>query len=97
MRLTDTGLAFSASDLARHLGCRHLTTLDRSAAEGRAQKPRWDNPILEVLWCAKLIGTTVYGDRSFSVRTQSKTGDAEISSLFLYTSGVGDGKATMEY
>jgi hypothetical protein len=55
------------------------------------------NPILEVLWCAKLIGTLVYGDRPFSVGTHGQTRDAEISSLFLYTPGIGDSKTTVKY
>jgi hypothetical protein len=32
MRLRDGQLILSATDIARHLGCRYLTQLDRAAA-----------------------------------------------------------------
>ncbi len=41
----DTGtLRLSATDLANHLACRHLTGLDRGAAEGRLKPPDWFRP-----------------------------------------------------
>ena len=49
MKLSDGRLALSATDLANHLGCRHLTQLDRAAAEGRCAAPVWKDPVLEVL------------------------------------------------
>lgn len=42
-------MRLSASDLANHLGCRHLTGLERAAAEGRLEPPRWRDPALAVL------------------------------------------------
>ncbi len=39
----------SASDLANHLGCRHLTRLDLEAARGRLVAPLYKDPMLEVL------------------------------------------------
>ncbi len=42
-------LRLSATDLANHLACRHLTTLDRAVAEGRAAKPDWNRPDAEIL------------------------------------------------
>jgi predicted RecB family nuclease len=39
----------SATDLANHLSCRHLTTLDISLAKGEIAAPSWDNPHLVVL------------------------------------------------
>src|SRR5213593_101432 len=45
---TDT-LRLSATDLANHLACRHLTTLDRGVAEGRWKPPDWFRPEAEVL------------------------------------------------
>ncbi len=49
MRLGRSGLHLSATDLSAHLGCPHLTQLDRAAAEGRAVTPIWTDPILEML------------------------------------------------
>src|SRR5207247_1655637 len=39
----------SATDLANHLACRHLTTLDRGAAEARWKPPDWYRPEAAVL------------------------------------------------
>lgn len=49
MMLGPTGLRLAATDLANHLGCAHLTQLDRAAAEGRAAAPIWTDPVLEML------------------------------------------------
>lgn len=49
MRNTDNGLVLSASDLTNHLGCLHLTELDRAAAEKRISKPDWRDPALALL------------------------------------------------
>ena len=49
MRLIDKQLRLSATDLANHLSCRHLSQLSRAAAEGRAKKPKWNDPIAEIL------------------------------------------------
>ncbi|HLF10447.1 MAG TPA: TM0106 family RecB-like putative nuclease, partial [Gammaproteobacteria bacterium] len=49
MRLVDELLRLSATDLANHLGCAHLSQLSRAAAEGRARKPKWDDPVAELL------------------------------------------------
>lgn len=45
MRLVDELLRLSATDLANHLGCTHLTQLSRALAEGRARKPVWNDPV----------------------------------------------------
>jgi uncharacterized protein len=42
-------LRLSATDLANHLACRHLTVLDRGAAEGRCEPPDWFRPEAAVL------------------------------------------------
>src|SRR5260221_1620449 len=42
-------LRFSASDLAKHLACKHLTELDRAVAEGRIEAPAWRDPALALL------------------------------------------------
>lgn len=42
-------LFLSASDLIGHLGCRHLTELDRAVASGMLEKPRVWDPLLQIL------------------------------------------------
>jgi uncharacterized protein len=40
---------FFATDLTDFLACRHLTALEHLAAHGRAKRPFFDDPILEIL------------------------------------------------
>jgi hypothetical protein len=49
MRKGPIGFQLSASDLASHLGCRHLTRLDLAVAEGLLTPPTWRDPTLAVL------------------------------------------------
>ena len=49
MRLVAELLRLSATDLANHLGCVHLSQLDLAVAEGRAQRPHRNDPIVELL------------------------------------------------
>ncbi len=42
-------LRFSASDLVGHLDCHHLTALDAAVAQGRLNKPKIWDPVLEAL------------------------------------------------
>lgn len=49
MRLIDRSLRLSATDLANHLGCAHLTQLNRAAVERRARKPKWQEPVVAIL------------------------------------------------
>jgi predicted RecB family nuclease len=49
MRNVDDRLELSASDLANHLGCRHLTQLDLLVAKGILAPPRWRDPTLDLL------------------------------------------------
>jgi uncharacterized protein len=49
VRLVDQLLRLSATDLANHLSCAHLSQQSRALAEGRAKKPRWDDPIAAIL------------------------------------------------
>jgi len=49
MRLFEDRIQLSASDLASHLGCRHLTQLDLLVARRGLEPPRWRDPALEVL------------------------------------------------
>ena len=49
MKLETGALRLSATDLANHLACRHLTSLDRGVAEGRWKPPDWFRPEAAVL------------------------------------------------
>jgi len=49
MRIQDGQLTLSATDLANHLGCRHLSELERRRAHDRLAPPQWQDPLLEVL------------------------------------------------
>lgn len=49
MRVEGTHVLLSASDLANHLGCRHLTQLDHRVARGRLERPEFVDPALAVL------------------------------------------------
>src|SRR5437867_1519308 len=49
VKLETGALRLSATDLANHLACRHLTTLERGAAEGRWKPLDWYRPEAEVL------------------------------------------------
>jgi hypothetical protein len=42
-------LLLSASDLTNHLGCRHLTELNRSVAHGDLERPRYVDHALKLL------------------------------------------------
>ncbi len=49
MQLRGGQTVLAATDLAGHLACRHLTSLDRAVAEGRRSAPAWRDPALELL------------------------------------------------
>jgi uncharacterized protein len=49
MKERDGTIYVSATDLANHLSCRHLTTLDLGLAKGQIAEPYWENPHLRVL------------------------------------------------
>lgn len=49
MRLVDNELHLSATDLAGHLGCQHLTRLEQLKAQRKLEPPSWHDPMLEVL------------------------------------------------
>ena len=49
MRASGAGLEFSASDLARHGACRHLTALDLSVARGLRPAPSYHDPAVDIL------------------------------------------------
>jgi len=49
MRFVAELLQLSATDLANHLGCAHLSRLDLAVAEGRAERLRRRDPIIDLL------------------------------------------------
>jgi predicted RecB family nuclease len=49
MKLLSDSIQLSATDLANHLGCQHLTELNRQVALGKRNKPSWMDPALAVL------------------------------------------------
>ncbi len=49
MHFSDSGLTLSATDLAKHLGCRHLTQLDLRRTKGELDRPYRHDPAVEVL------------------------------------------------
>ena len=49
MRIRQGAVTVSATDLANHLSCHHLTTLDLLLAKGEITEPSWQNPHLRVL------------------------------------------------
>ena len=49
MQNKDERIVLSATDLANHLACRHLTELNRKLAHGELKKPYRDDPILETI------------------------------------------------
>src|SRR5688572_457428 len=49
MKILSDKIQLSATDLSNHLGCRHLTELNRQLALGKIAKPSWSDPALAVL------------------------------------------------
>jgi predicted RecB family nuclease len=49
MRIVEGRLVASPTDLANFLTCRHKTALDLRVAAGTLQKPRWQDPLAEIL------------------------------------------------
>jgi len=49
MRVQQDTVILSATDLANHLSCRHLTALDFLLAKRQIAEPSWDKPHLHVL------------------------------------------------
>ena len=44
MKFTNAKFSLSATDLANHLSCKHLTQLSRSLAKGKIAPPSWRDP-----------------------------------------------------
>src|ERR1017187_2518113 len=85
MKIRDRGVSLSATDLANHLSCPHLTTLDLRLAKGEIAAPSWDNPHLRVLQQRGLEHERAYIE---SLRTKGLS--------ILDLSGDSDEKATLE-
>ena len=49
MRVFDNALDLSATDLSNFLSCRHRTALDMAEAVGLRHRPRYDDPLLDLL------------------------------------------------
>ena len=49
MRISDGQLQLSATDVAKHLACRHVTTLDMLAVLKKIERPYWHDPGVAVL------------------------------------------------
>jgi len=49
MKIIESNLQFSASDLVNHLSCNHLSMLDVELAKGNLSKPDHYDPLLEIL------------------------------------------------
>ena len=50
MRKIGAALQFNATDLVGYLNCRHLAVLDRAVAEGALEKPKFWDPVVDILW-----------------------------------------------
>src|SRR5438093_3526033 len=49
MRISNGQLQLSATDVAKHLACRHVTTLDMLAVLKKIERPYWHDPGVAVL------------------------------------------------
>ena len=49
MRVIESTLELSASDISRFLGCRHRTGLDLAVAQGQLSAPSWVDPLMKLL------------------------------------------------
>src|SRR5271165_3133441 len=62
MRVRQGTATLSATNLANHLSCHHLTTLDLLLAKGEIAEPSWENPHLVVLQLRGLEHEKAYID-----------------------------------
>jgi len=49
MKYDSDRFTLAATDLTNHLSCHHLTQLNRKVAMGQMAKPRWHDPMMDVL------------------------------------------------
>ena len=89
MRLKDQEILASATDLAKHLACRHLTSLDLRAAKGEIQRIYRDDPAIAVLEQRGLRHEAAYlehlGEQGYEVTRDDSAldGEARIRKLVL--------------
>jgi len=97
MQQDGTALRLSATDIANHLSCRHLTQLDRAVAEGRLKAPAWRDPSLELLRERGLIHERAYIDhlRERGLNVVELRGD-ESTTLFADRNKAGDRTAAVD-
>ena len=50
MRAIGHALILSATDLSNFLSCRHRTALEMGEVQGKQKRPKWDDPLLEILF-----------------------------------------------
>src|SRR5436309_2904201 len=50
MRANGNALILSATDLSNFLSCSHRTALEMGEAQGKRKRPKWDDPLLEILF-----------------------------------------------
>src|SRR5687768_4832521 len=60
MRLINSELSLSATDLAGFLACRHLTALEMGMAQGTRKRPFFEDPLLEILFARGLAHERSY-------------------------------------
>ena len=60
MHLEGSALRLSATDVANHLACTHLTQLDRAVAEARRRPPSFRDPALDLLRERGLVHERAY-------------------------------------
>ena len=80
MKRQGNAIRLSATDLANHLGCRHLTGLDRSAAFGEIKPPYWQDSMLDALRERGVVHERAYldhlGSQDLQVLELTAGGDA---------------------
>ena len=86
MKLVSDKIQLSATDLSNHLGCRHLTELNRLCALKEIPKPSWNDPALRVLAQRGDEHEEAYvkylRDQGFTVESlKGKSFDATISAM----------------
>src|SRR5580700_2583889 len=90
MRILQGAVTLSATDLANHLSCRHLTTVDLRLAKGETAEPTWDNPHLRVLQQRGLEHEKAYIDwlRSKGLSVIDLSNEPETATWAAMESGV---------
>jgi uncharacterized protein len=62
MRSSNGQLDLSATDLSNFMNCRHRTALEMAEAHGVRRRPKWDDPLLELLFKRGLEHERAYVD-----------------------------------